>query len=277
MLPTVSTRGAIMVIDRRVCLLGCAGGLYALMTDALAQAQSKKRNNPPVPSSAAFQSGDFLWPKKPGAYIPYNSGHTTARQADESRWLRERDQCVANLRRNPGYFTPQQVLDLESLTYAQFYARYLAGMEPGKAANYSAEAANHVGHVAIIDIDDKATPWVIEAVLADGVIRQPYQAWLAARQGDMVWHGRLKNVASANRLAIAPEANKYVGRPYDFWNFDLGDDRGFYCSKLAWLAVFRALKVSLDGNSNPQRTFWLSPKQLLNVAGIEVLHSPGPY
>ncbi len=56
--------------------------------------------------------------------------------------------------------------------------------------------------------------------------------------------------------------------PYDFWNFDLDDDRAFYCSKLAWMAIFRSLKFAVDGNVNPRRSFLFSPKQLLYAPTI---------
>jgi uncharacterized protein YycO len=93
----------------------------------------------------------------------------------------------------------------------------------------------------------------------------------------MVWLGRVKKISSSYRAKIAIEAKKYIGRPYDFWNFDLNDERGFYCSKLAWMCMFRALGLVIDGNPDPKRFFWFSPKQLLYVNRVARLFDPGPY
>jgi hypothetical protein len=58
-----------------------------------------------------------------------------------------------------------------------------------------------------------------------------------------------------------------------FWNFDLADASDFYCSKLAWLSVRDALSFAIDGDENPRRRFWFSPKQLPYLKRIERLTS----
>jgi uncharacterized protein YycO len=264
-----------MWIDRRECVLWL-GSLALAATTSTAQAQPAKKSAP-LPNKANFQSGDFVWPKKPGTYIPYNSGETSARQADELRWLQERDRCVAALRKEPGHFTASEIDGLANLTYAEFYGRYAAGMQPGVAAKFSGESGLYVGHVGIIEIDNQSVPWVVEALGDRGVIRQSYEDWLRGRPGESVWHGRLKNENAARRASIVAEGKKYVGRPYDFWNFNLADDTAFYCSKLAWLSVYRALNVAVDGDQNPKRAFWFSPKQLLNTASMAILHAPDAF
>ena len=79
---------------------------------------------------------------------------------------------------------------------------------------------------------------------------------------------------------------KQLGKPYEFFNFDLNDDSGFYCSKLAWMSVWRATSraaqrapVAVDDNPNPRRSFfdWFSPKQLVNARRVTLLHKPGDY
>jgi hypothetical protein len=40
----------------------------------------------------------------------------------------------------------------------------------------------------------------------------------------MVWLGRVRNLAASQRAKIPIEAKKHVGKPYDFWDFDLNDD-----------------------------------------------------
>jgi uncharacterized protein YycO len=120
-------------------------------------------------------------------------------------------------------------------------------------------------------------PWVIEALAESGVVRHKYDDWLRKRPGEIVWHGRVRELSKTARGQIPIESAKYLGRPYDFWNFDLNDDAGFYCSKLVWMSIWRALGFAIDGNSNSRRTFWLSPKQLLYLKTISRLHDPGPY
>jgi cell wall-associated NlpC family hydrolase len=229
-----------------------------------------------APDPKQFQSGDFLWPKKPGVFVPYDAGPPRSPDADEEKWNEERDRFVANLATKAPYFTPAQTEKMRRLTYGEFYSRY-TGASKGKSAAYSAGGPIYVGHVGIVEIDEAGAPWVIEALWGRGVIRHSYSDWLAERPGEVVWLGRLTNLPAAQRASIPIEANKQVGKPYDFWNFDLNDNSGFYCSKLAWMAAFRSLNLAVDGNRDPRRFFWFSPKQFLYVPRMVRLIDPGPY
>ena len=133
---------------------------------------------------------------------------------------------------------------------------------------YSSGGGIYVGHVAIVEIDQAGNPWVIEALLDHGVVRTPYAQWLTSRPGEIVWHGRVRDIPADQLAQIAIESKKYIGRPYDFWNFDLDDDKAFYCSKLVWLSISRSLHFPIDGDPNPKRVFWFSPKQLLYAKTI---------
>jgi len=82
---------------------------------------------------------------------------------------------------------------------------------------------------------------VIEALWGRGVIRHTYADWVAERAGEMVWLRRLAKLSPAQRAKIPVEAKKHLGKPYDFWNFHLNDESGFYCTKLTWMAAFRSL------------------------------------
>jgi uncharacterized protein YycO len=113
--------------------------------------------------------------------------------------------------------------------------------------------------------------------LDHGVVRTPYAQWLTSRPGEIVWHGRVRDIPADQLAQIAIESKKYIGRPYDFWNFDLDDDKAFYCSKLVWLSISRSLHFPIDGDPNPKRVFWFSPKQLLYAKTISRLHDPAPY
>jgi hypothetical protein len=48
----------------------------------------------PLPNKANFEAGDLVWPKKPGAYVPYRSGEDSALNQDEDRWNLERNRFL---------------------------------------------------------------------------------------------------------------------------------------------------------------------------------------
>jgi uncharacterized protein YycO len=109
------------------------------------------------------------------------------------------------------------------------------------------------------------------------VIRSTYVEWLANRPGQLVWHGRLKGLTEQQRTNVATTAASFLGKIYNFWNFNLGDDTAFYCSKLIWLAAQRAAALTLDDNPAAERYIWYSPKQLMKSPHIELLLTHGNY
>jgi hypothetical protein len=231
----------------------------------------------PLPDPKTFQSGDFIWPKKPGMYVPYNATVRADPREEQRRWEQERDAFLANAPATAPYFSAADLASIKALSYREFYSRYVGDQAPDTPGVYSSGGGIYVGHVGIIEIDGSGVPWVIEALMQDGVGRRTYQDWLKGRSQEIVWHGRVREIAAEDRAKIAAEAKKHLGRPYDFWNFDLSDDKAFYCSKLAWLAISRSLGFAIDGNSDPKRRFWFSPKQFLYLKTIGRLHDPGPY
>jgi hypothetical protein len=253
-------------------LAGLSLGLYLLP----GQKVGATAGQPSLPDPKLLQSGDFLWPKKPGVFVPYDAGPPRAPDADEAKWNEERNHFLASIQTKAPYFTPAQIKRMRKLTYREFYARY-SGAAQTKFSTYSVGGPIYVGHVGIVEVDEAGVPWVIEALWARGVIRHTYAEWTAERADEVAWLGRLTKLSAVQRAQISIEANKQVGKPYDFWNFNLNDDSGFYCSKLGWMAVFRSLNLAVDGNPNPRRFFWFSPKQFLYVPRIARLIDPGPY
>jgi hypothetical protein len=235
-------------------------------------------NTSPLPNPKTFQAGDFVWPKKPGIYVPYNTSSRDDPKTEEHRWLAERDRFVANASTLAPHLTAGEIDRLRTLSFREFYARYAGDQVPDAPGLYASGSGIYVGHVGIIEMDDQSgEPWVIEALWTHGVVRHSYQNWIKERQQEVVWHGRIRDQSAEHRAKIVAEAKKFENRPYDFWNFDLADDKAFYCSKLAWLAIYRALGFPIDGNPQPKRSFWFSPKQLLYLTTIVRLHDPGPY
>jgi hypothetical protein len=260
---------------RRDCLR-LIGGAFSLPLLASTGSVSAIAGQPSMPDPKQFQSGDFLWPKKPGAFVPYDAGPPRPADADKAKWYEERDRFIANVATTAPYFTPAQIERMHKLTYEEFRERYTGTRKPG-SGTYSVSGPVYVGHVAIVDVDEPGAPWIIEALWGRGVIRRPYTDWTTERAGEVVWLGRLAKLPATDRARISSEAGKHVGKPYDFWNFNLNDDTGFYCSKLAWMSAFRSLNLAVDDDLNPKRAFWFSPKQFLYVARMTRLIDPGPY
>ena len=160
------------------------------------------------------------------------------------------------------------------MSYDTFLQVYGEGVAPGAVTPYAGRLS--VGHVAIVRmIGGKAT--IVEAMWGIGVREIAYEDWGAEREGQWFWHGRLKAVDPSKRTEVAERAAEQVGKPYRFWNFNLQDDSGFYCSKLAWFATREATGVVIDDDPEPKRQLWLSPKQLLKSPHLQILHSPGNY
>lgn len=261
---------------RRIFLQGALLAPTSLSFSHRLVAQTTKAFPRPDPSK--LQAGDFVWPKKPGAYVPYNSGSKNNTAEDRNLWAEEKEAYLSATAATGGRdaLTVQRMKILQQMDYREFIAVYAGAQAPGQPGVYSGGAV-YVGHVGMIDIDSTGEPWVIEALLKQGVVRSRYDAWLAGRAGETVWLGRLRNFTAELRAEIPRFGKRFIGSPYDFWNFDLDDDSGFYCSKLAWLCCNRTLHMAVDGDPNTKRLLWFSPKQFLYQKTIEIIHDPGPY
>ena len=256
---------------RRFLIAGpiAAVGTWLPARDAACQPQRL------TPDPAAFEAGDLLWPKPKDAYIPY--GNDSSFEQEKVRWESERNAFARQLfsKASPSPEERELLRALSALSYEEFYARYVENQQTGSFQPYGTVAG--VGHVAVVRMDSSKTPHIIEAMPGHGVRPMAYSAWLATRPGQEVYHGRLSRTRAADRAKLADKAERFISRPYGFWNFNLSDDRSFYCSKLVWLSTLRATKIPLDGDDRTQRSFWLSPKQLIRSSRIDVLFAPGTY
>lgn len=249
------------------------GSLLSVFPNIYAQTQNTR--NLPRPNPALFESGDFLWPKNPKAFVPYNSGSPNSPSQDKEQWAKERESYLNSTSDNDETLQRRRKM-LREMDYREFIAIYEGDQKIGEPGVYSGGSV-YVGHVAMLEVDSNKTAWVIEALLGKGIVRKTYVDWVKERENQIVWLGRLKNFDAQQRAKLVPEAKKHIGKPYDFWNFDLNDDKEFYCSKLCWLSIYRSLGVAVDGNKNPKRLLWFSPKQLLYLDAINIIHNPGSY
>jgi len=238
-------------------------------------------NSATTPGENLLESGDFVFPRKPDDYIPYFAREAQQFRSyteDEAEWNATKKEFLATAKEKFPYLSDSDIETIRQLSFAEFYTAYVGTVVPREPQVLQHGFSLYVGHVGIIQVD-KDGKWVIEALAAKGVAKQRYADWLSGRPNELVWLGRLKDQALVSRQKVSNEAAKYIGRPYRFWNLDLNDDSEFYCSKLAWMAIFRSLDLAVDGNRNPKRRFWFSPKQLLYAPPVEGVFSPrvGPY
>lgn len=252
----------------------CGTCLIALVVSPYSTAAAGL-STPPVET---LRAGDFLWPKLPGKIVPYDSQAGEATEASRLQWENDRK---AELSRLEGLSAPspeekQRYELLSRMTYQDFLTQYLTDYPTGTVMPYGALGLVATGHVAIVDVRDGGV-WVIEAMLKDGVREITYEHWLAERPGEIVWQGRLKNATEEQRELVATVAKNELGKPYIFFNFNLADESGFYCSKLAWFSVWKATGQALDNNPRTKRVLWFSPKQMLHAELIEILFNPKPY
>jgi hypothetical protein len=252
----------------------------------------------PQPDVRDLQSGDFLWCKHRGetiAYLAAQPGDISgeAPGSDAAIWNEQKAQYLEALE-SDGQQDTDHYRYISRLTYLEFVTGPWDGQLGGPThARWQRAALGapgllglhvSVGHMAIV-LGEGAGALVVEAIPRsytaggpDGVTVTPYAAWQDYRHDMLVWHGRLAGQSEAMRSAVATEAGRQQGRPYRFFEFNLLDDSGFYCSKLAWFATWVATRcVALDDRADPDRHIWYSPKQAMHSRHIDLLNVPAPY
>lgn len=239
-------------------------------SSAWAAARAARAAMPPRrPDPAALRTGDVIWPRADDQAVVYRVDDVSA---EELLWQQRRDAFVTEVRTDAA--APAGVRELAQRVSQWTYDDYLSFPPQARIVDaYSRRV--WVGHVGLIELRD-GQPWVIDAMPRTGVAASSYADWLASRPRANVWHGRLRELSDAQRQAVVHGAREVEGKPYQFFNFDLADPSGFYCSKLIWFAVWRALGLSLDGQG-PNRRFWFSPWQAMRSPRMDLLFEPGDY
>jgi len=234
-----------------------------------------KPSSVPRPDPATFETGDVLWPRQPWMFIPFNSQPTGGFDPDKAEWEREKQEFLKRVKQDPQASENDRAaaIELQGLTYEEFRARFLSGIDEDEVT--AAGWAPWIGHVAVIYVE-AGKPFVIESTFG-GTRMTEYQEWLKERGKALIWHGRVRGMDAAARTRLGEEALKQLKKPYEFFNFDLSDDHGFYCSKFAWFLIRRATGIAADDNPEPRRKFWFSPKQLIKSPHIRLLTNPTSY
>ena len=271
---------------RRDFLIGAGAAVIGL---SLGAARGFAQPVAAHPDPAKFESGDFLWPAKEGAFIPFDGSAAERREAERREWEAQRQAFVEQARRSPDPAQKEAAERLEKLSYDDFHALYFDD-RPADVPQSLAFPLPDVGHCAMVEIDASGVPWIIEAIprggkryesiytrFPEGVVRSPYASWIAEHPDYRVWHGRVNGFEAPARARMVDAAKVYLAREYWFWSFDLADETAFYCSKLLWIAAQKTLGVALDGDPSTARSFWVSPKRLLNAPSITLLHNPGRF
>ncbi len=275
--------------DRRRFLIGLGATPLAFGVRAASAQTPEKKSVPDFPNAANFRSGDLVWPKKKGSLVPRTRSLQAAPALERREWEAARQQMLADPA--AAGLSPDVAERLKTMSYEEFERLYFSAQTPPpQGASRSAGAVGRtisVGHVGLIEVAAQGIPYVVEATpkrpdgTAAGVIRVRYADWLKSYTNIQVWHGRFSDLDAAACRRVLNVARSQLGKPYDFFNFDLNDDRSFYCSKLVWLSVWRAAKIAADDNPDPRRgqSFppWFSPKALLSARRMTMLHSPGEY
>jgi len=281
--------------DRRNLLIGLTAAPLAFaarVPTTSAQTASKVGATADFPNPATFQSGDLLWPKRKGAIVPRTRSLQALPSQDGRAWEAARQQMLAD----PAGLSPEVADRLKAMSYAEFERLYFSASAveappsapaPGTRSLAAIRQPISVGHVGFVDLNAGGIPHVVEATPTKpdgspaGVFRSPYTDWLKRYTDIQVWHGRLRDIEAGARWRVLDVALSQLGKPYDFFNFDLSDDRGFYCSKLVWFCAWRGAQIAADDNPDPRRGNrfppWFAPKALINARRVALLHNPGEY
>jgi uncharacterized protein YycO len=262
------------MITRRQTLITAA----AALTTACETTRPGRGEQANILSADTLQSGDLIFPRRPGATVIYKSAAGIAGLSGERRaWEADKAKILAEGKVGDFTLTPSDQSRLRALSYESFLRDYSGPATADVFTDTMTTLRMTTGHVAIVVREGQEIN-VVEAVSA-GVICQPYETFAKVHHADMLWHARLKGRTEQERSSFARLAATQTGKDYDIMSFDLLDDRTFYCSKLVWWSAWRSLGTALDENPDPIRRFltWFSPKKLLNLRSVEKIVSPGRY
>lgn len=114
-------------------------------------------------------------------------------------------------------------------------------IDTGQTLAVAAASASVYTHVGIIKIDENGAPLVVEAV---GPVREvPLEKWITQGIFDRMAVMRLDGLTEEQTAKVLKAAEKYYGRPYDF--FFLFDKERIYCSELVYYAFKEGAGINI--------------------------------
>jgi hypothetical protein len=269
-------------------LIGSTSVAAAAGVPPLVAQQPNSQSVPDFPDMRTFRQGDLIWPKRKRSLVPQARSAQPKQNDERTAWEAARGRLLADPQ--GAGLAPEVAERLKGMSFTEYEREYYSVTDlprSGPVPRGALPGPISVGHVGMIQVERNGGAFIVEAIPSwrgvthNGVVRLPYAEWLGGYSNIQVWHGRLRGLDRQAGGKLLDVALGQLVKPYDFFNFDLNDDSGFYCSKLVWMCAWRALKVALDDNPDPHRGGrfppWFSPKALIGVRHIELLHSPGAY
>jgi len=114
-------------------------------------------------------------------------------------------------------------------------------IKTGQTLAVAAASRSAYTHVGIVKIDENGAALVVEAV---GPVREvPLEKWITQGVFDRIAVMRLNGLTEKQAEKILTAAEKYYGRPYDF--FFLFDKENIYCSELVHYAFKEGANIDI--------------------------------
>ena len=143
--------------------------------------------------------------------------------------------------------------------------------DAGSMSGAIVSATGNITHVAILEVDDDGTAWVIDATPKRGVARSPLSSLIKDNPGASFTVKRLRDTSGVSRFV--ENAKAFIGRPYDL-TF-LPDNDAMYCSELIresfrlpdGTCLFEETPMNFLAPDGTVPLYW---KQLFEDLGMEV-------
>ncbi len=261
-----------MTFSRRQLLV--LAGMWTLASSAT----SKGQTVPPQPAPGTLRTGDLIFPLKPNSCTPLSAGTVGDPVTSREAWTRARQEVLDSVPSQRSAEVVRLIERLRAMTYEEFIREFNGLVGTGRELLGSNHPA--VGHVALIDRQSDGTLHVLEAQTSSADSSKPgvrsllWSEWYKGREDDNIWHARMRGISASDATKVVAAARGQIGRPYSIRPSSLLVTDSFYCSKLVWFAFSKALDKALDGNSDPDRFFWVTPSNILGSALLDRLHQP---
>ena len=260
------------------------------------------------PNDRDLESGDILWRREIDQTVPLHTmsyppaddalstrsagtGDPTVRMPspaevwesipDAPEWNRRKAALIEALARNPDWQRDGRLDRLRALERPVLTPSRNGRPNGMRPQEFDLPGRRfYIGHPSIVHRDGGRLMMIDATWTAGGVQCKPHEDWVKDMPGASHWHGRLRGFDAQRRAAVAQAALSIRDsdpRPaYSLWDpaaFDLLDNTSTYCSKLVWTAVYMACEIPIDGNPDPKRFWWFTPRASYQCEAF--VHFPG--